>query len=84
MKKKLGTVLDEELAFKAKQAALSQKQSFSRLLEDALKLYLHTLERKEGGKPKNVAQTTRGVMPVSQAALKAVMEEEGVYEAGSY
>lgn len=84
MKKKLGTVLDEELALKAKQAALSQKQSFSQLLENALKLYLHTLERKEGRKPKNVARTTRGAMAVPQAVLKTVMKEEGVYEAESH
>jgi len=47
MKKKFGTILDEELVFKAKQIALSQNQSLSQLLEDALKLYLLTIEKKK-------------------------------------
>ena len=78
MRKKLGTILDEELVFKAKQVALSQKQSLSRILEEALRVYLHTVDRKDGRKSKNVTQSTRGIMQISQADLKAVMEEEGI------
>lgn len=82
MKKKLGTILDEELIFKAKQIALSQEQSLSQLLEDALRMYLLTLERKKKERQKNISQSTHGTMKVSQTVLKAIMEEEGVYEAG--
>jgi len=84
MKKKVGTILDEELIFKAKQVALSKKQSLSQVLEEAPRLHLSAVGRKDGMKSRNVTQSTRGVMPVSGAVLKAVMEEEGVYETGSY
>lgn len=40
MKKKLGTVLDDELLYRAKKIALIQRISLSQLLEDALKKYL--------------------------------------------
>ena len=43
MKKKIGTILDEKLFFKAKQVALSYNQSLSQLLENALKMYLLTI-----------------------------------------
>lgn len=76
MRKKIGTVLDEELFLKAKQLALMQKRSFSQLLEDALKSYLSNFERKKG-----VVDATRGSMNLPPEMLKAVLEEEGVFEA---
>jgi len=81
LKKKVGTIIDEELMLKAKQVALSQKQSLSQLLEDALRTYLLKLERDKGEKQKEISKRTKGVMKVSRAVLSAVMEEEGIYEA---
>ncbi len=81
MKRKVGTILDGDLVRKAKQAALAHEQSLSRLLEEALKMYLGSMDKKKGGQ-KNVSQSTQGSMRVSPKTLKAVMEEEGFYEAG--
>jgi len=75
MRKKIGTVLDEELFLKAKQVALMQKRSFSQLLEDALKSYLSNFERKKG-----VVDATQGNMSLPPEMLKAILEEEGVFE----
>ncbi len=84
MRKKIGTILDEELVFKAKRIALNQRQSLSQLLEEALKRYLQTAGRNNGIKTANIAKSTRGSMKASRKVLKAVIQEEGVLETGSY
>ncbi|MBW2066554.1 MAG: hypothetical protein JRJ03_16715 [Deltaproteobacteria bacterium] len=81
MKKKIGTMLDEDLLFRAKQVAISQRQALSQLLENALRMYLESIEKKNKIDRKGVSDTTRGAMSISPVALKAIMEEEGVYEA---
>ena len=81
MKRKIGTILDGDLLRKAKQVALAHEQSLSRLFEEALKMYLLSVDKKKGGQ-KNVSLSTQGSMKVSPKILKAVMEEEGLYEAG--
>ncbi|MBW1919640.1 MAG: hypothetical protein JRI81_05360 [Deltaproteobacteria bacterium] len=81
MKKKIGTMLDEDLIFRAKQVAISQRQALSQLLENALRMYLESIEKKNKADRKEVSDTTRGAMSISPVALKAIMEEEGVYEA---
>ncbi|MBW2301810.1 MAG: hypothetical protein JRF46_16235 [Deltaproteobacteria bacterium] len=81
MKKKIGTMLDEDLIFRAKQVAISQRQALSQLLENALRMYLESIEKKNKADRKEVSDTTRGAMNISPVALKAIMEEEGVYEA---
>ncbi len=78
MKKKIGTVLDEGLVLKAKKVALTKRQTFSQILEDALRNYLTEIEQRE--KDKKVALTTKGAMKVSKRVLKQIMEEEGVYD----
>jgi hypothetical protein len=40
-------LLEEDLIFDAKRLALSQKQPFSKVLEDALRMYLLTMEKKQ-------------------------------------
>jgi hypothetical protein len=40
MKKKIGTILDEDILFAAKHMALSQKKTLSEFLEDAIRTYL--------------------------------------------
>ena len=81
MKKKIGTMLDEDLIFRAKQLALSQRQALNQLLENALKMYLDSIEKKKNAGRNDVSEMTRGAMNISPEALKAIMEEEGVYEA---
>ena len=80
MKKKIGTMLDEELIFKAKQAALLEDQALSHFLTNALKMYLHSLEKKKDIVQNDVCATTRGVMKLSINTLKVILEEEKVYE----
>jgi hypothetical protein len=81
MKKKIGTMLDEELIFKAKQAALSERQALSHFLTDALKMYLQSLEKKKDVVQNEICATTRGAMKLSITTLVAILEEEKVYEA---
>ena len=80
MKKKIGTILDEGLIFRAKQVALSERQALNQLLENALKMYLDSMEKKKNAGRNDVSEMTRGAMNISPEALKAIMEEEGVYE----
>ena len=80
MKKKIGTVLDEGLIFRAKQVALSERQALSQLLENALRMYLESVEKKKNAGRNDVSEMTRGAMNISPEDLKAIMEEEGVYE----
>lgn len=81
MKKKIGTILDEEILYRAKRAALRQRKSLSQILEEALKTYMVFLERKPGERTKAVVRETSGAMKIPHKALKAVMEEEGIYDA---
>lgn len=80
MKIKVGTVMDEDLVFKVKEAALTERKTLSQMLEDALKAYLSGLEKKEKVKKKSLAQDTSGIMKISKKDLNAVMEEKGIYE----
>ena len=79
MKRKIGTLLEEDLIFDAKRVALSQNQPFSKALEDALRMYLHTMERKTRSKQKNITLSSHGAMSISPSPLKSIMEEECVY-----
>jgi hypothetical protein len=79
MKIKVGTILDEELLFQMKKAAVIQRKSLSRLLEDALRTYLNITEKETKERQINITQSTRGAMSISNKMLKVIMEEEGVY-----
>ena len=80
MKKKVGTILDEELIVKAKQVAVSHNLSLSQLFEDALRMYLLSVVSNKERRKRNISQKTRGSMPVSRSVLDSIMQEEGVYE----
>ncbi|MEW6006738.1 MAG: hypothetical protein AB1595_01085 [bacterium] len=80
MKRKIGTILDENLVFKAKGVAIYKRQSLSHLLEDALRMYLETIEKKE--KKRGISKNTQGAMKLPKNLLKSVMEEEDFYETG--
>ncbi|MCP4680715.1 MAG: nucleotidyltransferase family protein [Desulfobacterales bacterium] len=55
------------------------KQSVDLVLYDSIKPRLKPVIRKNAGRNK-VSETTQGAMNISPATLKAIMEEEGVYE----
>ena len=80
MKKKIGTMLDEDLIFRAKEAALAQRQALSQVLENALKMYLDSFEKRKNARGRQVCEKTRGSMKISPVSLKTIMEEAGVYE----
>ncbi len=80
MKRKLGTIVDEELIFMAKEVALAQKRPLNLLIEEALKTYFKKIE--EPKRRKMVAESTKGIMKIPQETLKKIMEEDGVYETG--
>ncbi len=80
MKKKVGTVLDEDLLFMAKKTALDERKTLSQLLEDALKTYLNKTARTADKRRRGVSAGTQGAMKISRRMLKTIMEEEGVYE----
>lgn len=82
MKRKVGTVLEEELLWRAKRAAVREKKTLSLLLEEALEAHLARLEGPGAGRRKGLVQETRGVFKVERRLLEAVMAEEGLYEAG--
>ncbi len=76
MKKKIGTILEENLILEAKKVALTKGLPFSQILEEALKNYLKQARQTE----KKVALTTKGSMKISKRVLRQIMEEEGVYD----
>ena len=75
MKRKIGTVLDEELFLRAKQVALMQRRSLSQLFEEALRSYLSNFQRKRG-----IVEATRGSMKLPPEDLQGIMEEADVFE----
>jgi hypothetical protein len=80
LRRKIGTIVEEDLIFKAKEVALAQKKPLNLLIEEALKTYFQNLE--EPKQRKNLVESTKGIMKISKGTLKKIMEEEGVYETG--
>ena len=80
MKKKIGTMLDEELILEAKKAALSERQALSHFLSNALRDYLHALNKKKNAVYANACGRTKGVMSVPLDILRTIMEEGRVHE----
>ena len=71
MKKKIGTILDEDLIFRAKQLVLSERQELNQLQENALKMYLDSIEKKKNVGRNDVCEMTRGAMNIFPATLMA-------------
>ncbi len=78
MKRKIGTIIDEELLRRAKVAAAAQGTPLSHILEVALRDYLDRRGRPRHG---GVVATTWGIMPADATLVKAILEEEGVFDA---
>ena len=74
MKKKVGTILDSDLYFKAKKAAVAEKKSISILLGEALENYLVSAE--SGKTSKNIALSTHGAMKISADEVKDILAED--------
>ena len=75
MKKKIGTILDEDILYAAKHMALLQKKTLSKFLEDAIRTYLN-MQRKH----QYISDETKGVMRLSPESLTKVMEDESYFE----
>ena len=75
MKKKIGTILDEDILFAAKHMALLQKKTLSEFLEDAIRIYLGM---QKGNL--NVSEETKGTMRIPADSLKKVMEDDAYFE----
>ena len=78
VKRKIGTVIDEDLLRRAKVVAAAEGMPLSKVLEGALREYL---SRRRGGRSGGVVGSTWGVMQADVSLLQAIMEEEGVLEA---
>ena len=78
MKRKIGTIIDEGLILRAKQAALSQEITLSALLEDALREYFQ--RREVGHEREKISDATRGILKIEKSILEKIMEEDDVYE----
>ena len=78
MKKKVSTILDEDLVLAAKRRALSEKRSFNQLFEEALRRYLDSFKKKDNDS--SVSKSSKGSMGISLDDLKQVMEEESSLE----
>ncbi len=75
-KRKVGTILDDDLYRRAQETARRQGQSISHLLAAALKRYLGS--QTSGA---SVVTETQGTYKVASKALKAALEED-LYDAG--
>ena len=73
MKKKIGTMLEEELITKLKILAAKEDRKLSQVIEEALHQYLR---RKQG---QSVAEETKGALQASSRVVQAIMEEEEFY-----
>lgn len=72
VKQKVGIALDEKVLTSLKVIAAREKRRLSDVIEEALIQYL----RRKRGK---VVERTRGAIPVSAKAVKAILEEDSFY-----
>ena len=80
MKKKVGTVIDENLFLRAKQVAAARGYPLSSVIEEALRIYLEKDQKTHKSGKHDISYSTKGAMKVAPSDLKAVMEEKGIYE----
>lgn len=78
MKKKVGTVIDEELLRRAKVVAAAEGKPLREVLESALREYL---DRGRGPRVASVVASTWGIIHADPSLIQAIMEEEGVLDA---
>jgi hypothetical protein len=73
MKKKIGTIMEEEILNRAKWMALKEGKKLNQLIEDALKNYI--LKRDAGGRDKSIVQATKGVFRVDKKIVDKILKE---------
>ncbi len=78
MKRKIGTILEEDLVRRAKIRAAVDCKPLQRLLEEALQEYL---EIRDGPKRARVVASTWGTINADAALVDAILEEESALEA---
>jgi hypothetical protein len=78
MKKKIGTLMEEGLIYKAKKVALSQNKPLNAVLEEALTHFFQSEAEKV--QEEHIARSSQGVMRLPKNILKKIMEEEGYHD----
>ena len=77
-KRKVGTVIDEELLRRAKVVAAAEGMPLSGVFESALRDYL---DSRSGLRAKSVVASTWSIIHADPSLIQAIMEEEGVLDA---
>lgn len=75
MRRKLSTILDENLVRRARMEAVRQEKQLNQLIADALEAYL-----REQGSPAGAGETVRrswGAIPLGAAEVVKILHEEG-------
>ena len=80
MKKKIGTIIDEDILTAAKKKAISKKQPLNQFFEEALKMYI-SISDDQQNKNQKICEHTRGVLSIPLKDLKKIMGEESYNEA---
>jgi len=78
MKKKIGTIMEEEIFNQAKLIALKEGKKLNQLIEDALKTYIQ--EKDAGRRDKSIVQATKGVFKVDKKIVDEILRQEPFYE----
>ena len=77
MKRKIGTVLEEDLLRRAKILAAEEGKPLQRILEEALQEHL---ESRATPKKTRVVASTWGIIKADTALVRSIMEEESALE----
>ena len=78
MKRKIGTILEEDLMRRAKILAAEEGKPLQRILEEALQEYLESRSRP---KKARVVASTWGIIKADPALVRSILEEESALEA---
>lgn len=77
MRRKLSTILDENLVRRAKLEAVRQEKQLSQLIAEALENYLHKQGSPLGAG--DVVRKTWGAIPVNSRAVIEILQSEGSF-----
>lgn len=77
MRKKVGTILPEELLVKARLLAVKEGKRLNQLLEEALREYL--AKREERGSTRSIVEETKGALKADEKLVAAILQEEPFY-----
>jgi len=80
MKKKVGTILPEELLVKARLSAVKEGKRLNQLLEEALREYL--AKREERSSTRSIVEETKGALKADEELVAEILQEEPFYGEG--